>query len=90
VLLDCGAKYNISRELLKNGCQVNVVPADTSAEEILKMKPDGVLLSNGPGDPAAVKYVVKTTAKLIGKVPIFGYALASRCWAGYGGPDLQT
>jgi carbamoyl-phosphate synthase small subunit len=75
VVLDCGVKYNILRELLKYGCQVVVVPANTEASEILEMKPDGVLLSNGPGDPAAVKYVIETTKKLISKLPIFGICL---------------
>ena len=75
VVLDCGVKYNILRELLNNGCQALVVPADTKAEEILKMKPDGLLLSNGPGDPAAVKYVIETTRELTGKLPIFGICL---------------
>ena len=72
IALDCGVKYNILRELLKNGCAVTVVPADTTADEILGMNPDGVLLSNGPGDPAAVIYVVETVRKLIGRVTIFG------------------
>jgi carbamoyl-phosphate synthase small subunit len=75
VVIDCGVKLNILRELTKNGCQVMVVPAETKAEEILAMKPDGVLLSNGPGDPAAVSYVIDTTRKLIGKLPIFGICL---------------
>jgi len=75
VVLDCGAKYNILRELLNRNCQVIAVPADMPASEILKMKPDGVLLSNGPGDPAAVTYVIKTVEALIGKVPIFGICL---------------
>ncbi|MDD4940029.1 MAG: glutamine-hydrolyzing carbamoyl-phosphate synthase small subunit [Candidatus Omnitrophica bacterium] len=75
VLLDCGAKSNIVRELIKNGCRVISVPAGTPAEEILSEEPDGVLLSNGPGDPAAVKYVINTTAGLIGRVPIFGICL---------------
>ena len=75
VVIDCGVKYNILRELLKHKCQVIIVPADTKAEEILEMRPDGVLLSNGPGDPAAVSYVIETTKKLIGKVPIFGICL---------------
>jgi carbamoyl-phosphate synthase small subunit len=75
VVLDCGVKYNILRELAKNGCSVTVVPADTTAAEILATKPDGVLLSNGPGDPAALPYVVKTARELIGKVPIFGICL---------------
>lgn len=75
IVLDCGTKYNILRKLIEAGCQVSVVPASTGADEILKAKPDGVVLSNGPGDPAAVSYVVKTTQKLIGKVPIFGICL---------------
>ncbi len=75
VVLDCGVKYNILRELVKNNCRVVVVPAKTTADEILKLKPDGLLLSNGPGDPAAVKYVIENTRKLIGKLPIFGICL---------------
>jgi len=75
IVLDCGVKYNILRKLIENKCQVVVVPADTKASEILKMKPDGLLLSNGPGDPTAVKYVIDTTRRLIGKVPIFGICL---------------
>ena len=75
VVIDCGVKYNILRELVKYGCQVAVVPANTGADEILAMKPDGILLSNGPGDPAALNYVVDTTKKLIGKIPIFGICL---------------
>jgi len=75
VVLDCGVKYNILRELTRNNCNVVVMPAQTTYEEILAAKPDGLLLSNGPGDPAAVDYVVKTVAKLIGKVPMFGICL---------------
>ncbi len=75
IVLDCGVKYNILRKLIENKCQVIVMPAKTKAEEILKLKPDGLLLSNGPGDPAAVKYVIETTRKLIGKLPIFGICL---------------
>jgi len=75
IVLDCGVKYNILRHLAHLGCEVVVVPAKTSAEEILKLNPDGLLLSNGPGDPAAVDYVVHTTAALIGKLPIFGICL---------------
>ena len=74
-VLDCGVKYNILRKLQENGCQVIVVPAHTEPGEILKMQPDGLLLSNGPGDPAAVKYVIDTTRRLIGKLPIFGICL---------------
>ncbi len=75
VVLDCGVKFNILRNLEKVGCKVTVVPAATPAKDILKMKPDGVLLSNGPGDPAAVTYVVETARQLVGKVPIFGICL---------------
>ncbi|MDP1853619.1 MAG: glutamine-hydrolyzing carbamoyl-phosphate synthase small subunit [Candidatus Omnitrophota bacterium] len=75
VVLDCGVKYNILRNLIKAGCKVKVVPANTSASEILELKPDGVLLSNGPGDPAAVTYVTQTARNLIGKIPIFGICL---------------
>jgi len=75
VVIDCGVKLNILRELVNNGCRVTVVPAKTEAEKILNMKPDGVLLSNGPGDPAGVPYVVETVKKLIGKLPIFGICL---------------
>jgi len=75
VLLDCGAKHNIMRELAERNCRVTVVPAKTSARKILSLKPDGVMLSNGPGDPAAVAYVVETVRELIGKVPVFGICL---------------
>jgi len=75
VVLDCGVKYNSLRELTRHKCNVTVMPAASTYEEILDERPDGVLLSNGPGDPAAVGYVIKTVAKLIGKVPIFGICL---------------
>jgi carbamoyl-phosphate synthase small subunit len=78
VVLDCGVKYNILRKLAENKCRVIVVPANTQAGEILKLKPDGLLLSNGPGDPAAVKYVIETTRGLIGKLPIFGICLGQQ------------
>ncbi|OQX53175.1 carbamoyl phosphate synthase small subunit [Methanosarcinales archaeon] len=72
VVLDCGVKYNILRELANLGCDVKVVPTKTTAEEILEIKPDGILLSNGPGDPAGVTYAIETVKKLIGKLPIMG------------------
>ncbi|MFH0918209.1 MAG: glutamine-hydrolyzing carbamoyl-phosphate synthase small subunit [Candidatus Omnitrophota bacterium] len=75
VVLDCGVKYNILRELLRYKCNITVMPAWATASEVLAAHPDGVLLSNGPGDPAAVDYVVKTVAALIGRVPIFGICL---------------
>ncbi|MDP3791882.1 MAG: glutamine-hydrolyzing carbamoyl-phosphate synthase small subunit [Candidatus Omnitrophota bacterium] len=75
VVLDCGVKYNMLRELAKNDCKVMVLPATATSKEILDHKPHGVLLSNGPGDPAALQYIVKTVRELIGKVPIFGICL---------------
>ncbi len=75
IVLDCGAKHNIMRELASRDCHVIVVPAKTSVKKILAMKPDGVMLSNGPGDPAAVTYVIETVKGLIGKVPLFGICL---------------
>jgi len=74
-VLDCGVKYNILRLLKKNGCEVLVLPATTKADEILKLRPDGVLLSNGPGDPAALPYIVDTVRNVIGKIPVFGICL---------------
>lgn len=75
VVIDCGVKFNILRMLEECECQVIVVSAKTKAEQILNMKPDGILLSNGPGDPAGVPYVVKTVKKLLKKLPIFGICL---------------
>lgn len=75
VVLDCGVKYNILRHLAKRGCEVLVLPATASGEEILALKPDGVLLSNGPGDPAALPYIVDAVRLILGKVPIFGICL---------------
>jgi len=75
VAIDYGIKTNILRMLGKAGCNVTVVPAHTRAEEIVSLNADGILLSNGPGDPAAVPYAVETVRKLIGKVPIFGICL---------------
>jgi carbamoyl-phosphate synthase small subunit len=74
-VIDCGVKFNILRLLRQNGCSVTVFPAQTPVDEILAHKPDGVLLSNGPGDPAAVWYVIETTRRLIGAVPVFGICL---------------
>jgi len=75
VAVDCGIKLNILRELVYHGCKVTVVPANTNAGTIMEYEPDGVFLSNGPGDPEAVTYVVDTVRKLAGKVPIFGICL---------------
>lgn len=75
VAFDFGIKQNILRLLCSHGCDVLVVPAGTCAKDVLARKPDGVFLSNGPGDPAAVTYAIDTTRKLLGRVPIFGICL---------------
>jgi carbamoyl-phosphate synthase small subunit len=72
LVVDTGVKYNILRELVNRECRVTIAPPRTSAEDILDLKPDGIMLSNGPGDPAAVPYVVETVRKLLGKIPVFG------------------
>ena len=75
VAYDFGVKFNILRHLVEAGCQVRVVPAHTPAAEVLSLKPDGVFLSNGPGDPDAVSYAKRNIAALVGKVPLFGICL---------------
>lgn len=80
-LLDYGAKRNIVRDLQKRGCTVTVLPATTSAEEILAADPDGVMLSNGPGDPAENTYQIEQIRKLLGKVPMFGICLGHQLTA---------
>ena len=80
-LIDYGAKRNIVRELQKRGCTVTVLPASTSAEDILAADPDGVMLSNGPGDPAENVYQIEQIRKLLGKVPMFGICLGHQLTA---------
>ncbi len=75
VAYDCGIKWNILRQLVSSGCEVTVVPAATTAEEILRREPDGIFLSNGPGDPEGVPYLIAAVRELIGKRPIFGICL---------------
>lgn len=75
VALDFGIKRNILRSLVDAGCRVTVVPAKTSADDVLALNPDGVFLSNGPGDPAAVGYALPTIQALLGTKPIFGICL---------------
>jgi carbamoyl-phosphate synthase small subunit len=75
VAYDYGIKWNILRGLRRHGMDVTVVPAKTSAEDVLTMKPDGVFLSNGPADPAAVTYAVESARRLVGKVPLMGICL---------------
>ncbi len=72
VAVDCGIRLSIVRDLNARGCNVTVVPYNTSPEEIARMKPDGILLSNGPGDPADVTPVIEAVRALYGKYPIFG------------------
>ena len=81
VAIDFGLKRNILRCLVDAGCRVTVVPATTSAAEILAHRPDGVFLSNGPGDPAAVTYGIETVRQLLGKVPMFGICLGHQLLA---------
>jgi len=76
VVIDCGVKHNILRELQLHGCHVHVFPATSTSEEILSANPNGILLSNGPGDPSALPYIVKTVQELMEKkLPIFGICL---------------
>jgi len=75
VALDCGAKHNILRHLIERGIRVTVLPPETSAQEILKHNPDGLFISNGPGDPAAVEYTIRSLRSAMGKVPTFGICL---------------
>ena len=75
IAMDFGVKYNSLRMLDRAGCRVRVVPATTSAQDILDQKPDGVFISNGPGDPAALGYAVQEIKKMVGAVPLFGICL---------------
>ncbi|XP_024023036.1 carbamoyl-phosphate synthase small chain, chloroplastic [Morus notabilis] len=75
VAYDFGIKHNILRRLASYGCKITVVPSTWPASETLKMKPDGVLFSNGPGDPSAVPYAVETVKEILGKVPVFGICM---------------
>ena len=78
VALDCGLKYNILRLLNRMGSAVTVVPCNTLAEEILNLKPDGILLSPGPGDPELLDYIVDTIRRLVGQKPIMGICLGNQ------------
>ena len=75
VAIDCGIKYNIIRSLNNKGCNVTIVPFNTSVEDIMAFQPDGIFLSNGPGDPEDVQEVIKLVRELKGKLPIFGICL---------------
>lgn len=90
VLMDFGVKRNILRILTNMGCDVTVVPAYEKAENILAMKPDGIMLSNGPGDPEGVPYAITEIRKLFGKAPIFGICLGQQLLGlAYGGKTYK-
>jgi carbamoyl-phosphate synthase small subunit len=90
VSYDYGIKQNILRLFVDHGCDVTVVPANTSAEDVLAMKPDGVFLSNGPGDPEPVSYAIENIRKLLGRVPIFGICLGHQlCGLALGGRTFK-
>jgi carbamoyl-phosphate synthase small subunit len=75
VAIDYGMKWNIARHLKSLGCKVTVMPGSSSAEEVLAQQPDGVFLSNGPGDPEPLEYAIETIRGVLGKVPVFGICL---------------
>ena len=75
MVYDFGVKRNILRKLTRAGCKIRVVPANTPADEVLATRPDGIFLSNGPGDPAAVPYAIDNVKTILGKVPVFGICL---------------
>jgi carbamoyl-phosphate synthase small subunit len=81
VVYDYGIKQNILRRLTSYGCDLTVVPASFPAEQVLAMEPDGIFLSNGPGDPSAVRYGIQNIRKLVGKKPIFGICLGHQLLA---------
>lgn len=81
VAYDFGIKRNILRLLAAHGCRVTVVPAQTPAEDVLALKPDGIFLSNGPGDPAACTYAIENVRRLMGRAPIFGICLGHQILA---------
>ena len=90
VAYDYGIKFNILRRLRQHGSKVTVVPAATSAEEVLAMKPDGIFLSNGPGDPGALSYLSGELKKLFGRCPIFGICLGHQLLGlAYGGKGFK-
>jgi carbamoyl-phosphate synthase small subunit len=90
VAYDYGIKQNILRLLVDHHCEVYVVPAKTSAEDVLAMEPDGVFLSNGPGDPEPIGYAVEAIQKLIGRVPVFGICLGHQlCGLALGGKTFK-
>ena len=90
VAYDYGIKQNILRLLVDHNCEVTVVPAKTSAEDTLALKPDGVFLSNGPGDPEPATYAIENIRKLLGRVPVFGICLGHQlCGLALGGKTFK-
>ena len=90
VAYDFGIKHNILRMLTREGCRVTVVPAETTAGDVLSLKPDGVFLSNGPGDPEPVDYAVKAIQNMLGRVPVFGICLGHQlCGLALGGKTYK-
>ena len=90
VAYDFGIKQNILRMLTREGCDVTVVPAETTAADVMAMKPDGVFLSNGPGDPEPVDYAVKAIREMLGRVPVFGICLGHQlCGLALGGKTYK-
>ena len=81
VALDFGMKWNIARHLFNQGCRVTVLPGTATPDEVLELQPDGVFLSNGPGDPEPLEYAIRTINELIGKTPIFGICLGHQLFA---------
>jgi carbamoyl-phosphate synthase small subunit len=90
IAYDFGIKQNILRLLVDHGCEVVVVPAQTSTEDVLALKPHGVFLSNGPGDPEPIGYAIQNIRKLLGRVPIFGICLGHQlCGLALGGRTFK-
>jgi len=90
VAYDYGIKQNILRLLVDHACNVTVVPAKTSADDVLALKPDGVFLSNGPGDPEPATYAIEAIRKLMGRVPVFGICLGHQlCGLALGGRTFK-
>lgn len=83
IAVNLGTKFNILRSLQRRGCEVIVAPAQATAQDILAWEPDGVLFSNGPGDPSLLRYSIRTARELLGKVPLFGICLGHQIlgWA---------
>lgn len=81
VALDFGMKWNIARHLFGQGCRVTVLPGTATAAEVMELEPDGIFLSNGPGDPEPLDYAIKTISELLGKAPMFGICLGHQLFA---------